>query len=190
MSTLVIASDSEAIDQSRFRAVQRAWIASSLTLLAMTECEDGAQECFLNRNGEEENQSGSCGQTRHRPMPVRQGRLRDRRAGALGLARSFRREPSRAWRGLCDLCRKLAQAFPYHKRQDRDHALRGQGDKNRAQLLRELRHAHCSIERPARRTWSTFPARCSRAAPGGSRSITSRSRNCRNGPIPASRWCR
>ena len=29
-----------------------------------------------------------------------------------------------------------------------------------------------------------------RAAPDGSRSITSRSRNCRNGPIPASRWCR
>ena len=28
------------------------------------------------------------------------------------------------------------------------------------------------------------------AAPGGSRSTTSRSRNCRNGPIPASRWCR
>ena len=42
----------------------------------------------------------------------------------------------------------------------------------------------------ARRTWSTFPARCSRAAPAGSRSITSRSRNCRNGPTPANRWCR
>src|SRR5213592_3103109 len=42
----------------------------------------------------------------------------------------------------------------------------------------------------ARRTWSTSPARCFRDAPAGSRSITSPSRNCRNGPGPVSRWCR
>ena len=30
--------------------------------------------------------TGGAGQTRVRPMPVRQGLLRDRRAGALGLA--------------------------------------------------------------------------------------------------------
>jgi hypothetical protein len=33
-------------------------------------------------------------------------------------------------------------------------------------------------------------ARCFRGAPAGSRSITSRSRNCRNGPMPANPWCR
>jgi hypothetical protein len=33
-------------------------------------------------------------------MLVRQCRLRDRRTGALGLARSFRLEPARAWGGL------------------------------------------------------------------------------------------
>src|ERR1700722_1880783 len=37
------------------------------------------------------------------PMPVWQGFLRSRRARALGLARSFAREPARAWCGLCDL---------------------------------------------------------------------------------------
>ncbi len=35
-----------------------------------------------------------------------------------------------------------------------------------------------------------IPRACFPAAPGGSRSITSRSKSCRNGPIPASRWCR
>ena len=52
-------------------------------------------------------------------------------------------KPSRAWRGVCNLCRKLAQALPHHQRQDQPHALRGQGDQDGAKLLRELRHAHC-----------------------------------------------
>ena len=41
--------------------------------------------------------------------------VRDRHAGAVGLARSFRGEPARAWRGLRDLCRKLAQALSDHQ---------------------------------------------------------------------------
>ena len=44
-------------------------------------------------------------------------------------------------RGLRHLCRKLAQAFAHHQGQGCHHALRGQGRKNRAQLLRALRHA-------------------------------------------------
>src|SRR5258707_6220152 len=76
-----------------------------------------------------------------RSVPVRKSLLRDRHAGALGLARSLTREPARAWRGVCDLCRKLAQAFPDHQGQDSHQALRGQSDKDRAQLLRALRHA-------------------------------------------------
>jgi hypothetical protein len=47
-----------------------------------------------------------------------------------------------------------------------------------------------TYERPARRTWSTSRVRCLRAAPGASRSITTPSRNCRSGPIPARRWFR
>ena len=52
--------------------------------------EDGASRHVSGSGiGKEKNQSRSARQTRRRPMPVRQGRLRDRRAGALGLARSF-----------------------------------------------------------------------------------------------------
>src|SRR3981081_640077 len=75
------------------------------------------------RIGKEKNQSRRARQARRWPVPVRQGRLRDRRAGALGLARSFAVEPPRAWRGLCNLCRKLAQTFSYHQGQDQPHAL-------------------------------------------------------------------
>src|SRR5450755_183041 len=75
------------------------------------------------------------------PMPVRQRLFRDRHAGALGLARSFAWQPARAWRGLCDLCRKLAQAFSHHEGRGYDRALRGQGNKNPAQLLCTMRHA-------------------------------------------------
>ena len=95
-----------------------------------------SRACSRKTMEKKQGQSRRARQTCRRPMPVRQGRLRDRRAGALGLARSFAGEPPRAWRGLCDLCRKLAQAFSHHQRQDRHHALRGQGDEDRAQLLR------------------------------------------------------
>ena len=50
-------------------------------------------------------------------------------------------QPPRAWRGVCNLCRKLAQAFSHHQGQDQPHALRGQGDQDRTKLLLELRHA-------------------------------------------------
>src|SRR6478672_9935800 len=90
----------------------------------------------------EKDKSRGARQARRRPMSVRQGRLRDRRAGALGLARSFAVEPPRAWRGLCNLCRELAQAFSYHQGQDQPHVLRGQGYQDGTKLLRELRHAH------------------------------------------------
>ncbi len=93
-------------------------------------------------------QTSLSSRTSHRPMPVRQGRIRDRRAGALGLARSFYREPSRARRGLCHICRELGQAFPYHERRKRDRALRAQGIQYHAQLLLELRHARDFFERP------------------------------------------
>src|SRR5262249_22590637 len=42
-------------------------------------------------------------------VPLRQRRGGDRRAGALGLARSFGGKPSRAWRRLRDLCRQLQE---------------------------------------------------------------------------------
>ena len=148
-------------------------------LLAMTAETERA-------NGRSSNSIGNL----HRPMPVRQGLLRDRHAGALGLARSFGGEPARAWRGLCDLCRKLAQALPHHQGQRRDHPLRGQGDQNRAQLLRAMRHA-AVLRTRALAAHGEHPARAvRRAVPAGSRSITSPSRRCRSGPIPASRWCR
>ena len=83
-------------------------------LLAMTT-EDGSE--VSEPDGKESQPSPR--QTRRRPMPVRQGRLRDRRAGALGLARSFGFKPPRAWRGVRNLCRKLAQALPHHQGQDR-----------------------------------------------------------------------
>src|SRR5882724_13122650 len=76
-----------------------------------------------------------------RPMPVRQRRLRDRCAGALGLARSFDRQPSRAWRGLRHLCRKLAQAFSHYQRRGVDCPLRRQGRESHPQLLQALWHA-------------------------------------------------
>src|SRR5215472_14114667 len=55
--------------------------------LAMTNCMESQR-----------GQTNCRRRNRIRPMPVRQGRLRDRRAGALGLARSFGIEPARAWR--------------------------------------------------------------------------------------------
>src|SRR5882757_7554402 len=112
-------------------ACHRARIRATRWLLAMTV--EGAEGA----NGKSSTSSGR----RIRPMPVRKSRLRNRRAGALGLARSFTWQPSRAWRGLCDLCRELAQALSDHQRQDRDLPLRGCGHKNRAQFLRTLRHA-------------------------------------------------
>src|SRR5450755_4046507 len=99
-------------------------------LLAMTRSEESA--------GDDEAKSGW---SLRGPMPVRQRLLRDRHAGALGLARSFAWQPARAWRGLRDLCRKLAQAFSRHQGRGYDRALRGQGNKNRAQLLCTMRHA-------------------------------------------------
>lgn len=54
--------------------------------------------------------------------------------------------------------------------------------------------SHCgtpiAYESPRGPHMVNIPARCSRSAPAASRSITSPSRSCRNGPIPASRWCR
>jgi hypothetical protein len=85
--------------------------------------------------------SSESGWDLHGSMPVRRGPIRDRCARALGLARSFGREPAGARRGVCDLCRKLAQALSHHQGQHRDHALRGQALENRAQLLRAMRHA-------------------------------------------------
>ena len=130
----VIASEAK---QSRLGCAQniRVWITSSLSLLAMTMGRDNGQANRRRRH-------------RIRPMPVRQGRLRDRRARALGLARPFRIEPPRAWRGLRHLCRQLAQTLPHRQRQDSDHALRGQGDRHRAQLLCDLRHAIVLRTRP------------------------------------------
>jgi len=46
---------------------------------------------------------------------LRRGPVRDRLSSALGLARSFQREPARAWRGLRHLCRELAQAVRFTK---------------------------------------------------------------------------
>src|SRR6185312_5646539 len=105
------------------RSAKKVWIASFASLLAMTKREDRSNHVSGRRIGKEKNQSRCARQARRRPMPVRQGRLRDRRAGALGLARSFAVEPPRAWRGLCNLCRKLAQTFSYHQGQDQPHAL-------------------------------------------------------------------
>jgi hypothetical protein len=50
---------------------------------------------------------------------VRPRRLRDRHARALGLARSFTGEPQSSWRGVCDLCRELAQALSDRQRRRR-----------------------------------------------------------------------
>ncbi len=64
-------------------------------------------------NGEEENdKSRRARQACHRPMPVRQGRLRDRRAGALGLARSFgRRAAARMARPMRPMSEAGASVF-------------------------------------------------------------------------------
>src|SRR3981081_779898 len=104
--------------------------SSTLPLPAMT-IETGIA------NGKGNDSSGNS----PRSVPVRQGLLRDRYAGTLGLARSFGRKPARAWLCIRDLCRKLAQAIPDHQGQGRDHALRGRGRENRAELLRAMRHA-------------------------------------------------
>src|ERR1700737_4113265 len=106
------------------------WIASSLSLLAMTLGTEGA-------NGKR----SESGWNFRRSMPVRQGLLRDRHTSPLGLARSFAWQPPRAWRGLRDLCRKLAQAVSHHQGQGGDCAFRGQDRENRAELLRAMRHA-------------------------------------------------
>src|SRR5258708_29320075 len=74
-------------------------------------------------------------------MPVRQRLLRDRHARALGLARSFAWQPARTWRRLRHLCRKLAQGFSHYQGPRRHYPLRGQSLKNRAKLLRAMRHA-------------------------------------------------
>ena len=108
------------------------------------------------RNGH--GKSSTSSRNSHRPMPVRQGRLRNRHPGALGLARSFGRLPPRAWRGLCHLCRQLAQAVSGDKGQGRHRALRGQGHQNRAQLLRPLRHA-ADLRAPALAAHGQHPAR-------------------------------
>lgn len=47
-----------------------------------------------------------------------------------------------------------------------------------------------AYERPRGPHMVNIPARSLGSAPAASRSITSRSRSCRNGPIPASPWCR
>src|SRR6266436_9302537 len=92
------------------------------------------------RTGSANGESSDSSRDLRRSMPVRKSLFRDRCARALGLARSFSCEPARAWRGLRDLCRKLAQAFSHHQGQGCHHTLRGQGHKNRAQLLLALRH--------------------------------------------------
>src|SRR5438105_10709610 len=95
----------------------------------------------MERTSDRETKTGRARQARPRPMPVRQDLLRDRCARVVGLARSLLGEPARARRGVCDLCRKLAQALADHQGRTRDHPLRGQGHENRAQLLRPMRHA-------------------------------------------------
>jgi len=54
--------------------------------------------------------------------------------------------------------------------------------------------AHCGTplfyERARSAHMVNIPRALFPAEPAASRSITSRSRNCRSGPIPASRWCR
>ncbi len=90
---------------------------------------------------DQEAQAGGAGEACGRSMPVRQGPVRDRRAGALGLARPHRRQPPCAWRGLCDLCRQLEEALPHHAGRKRAVALRGCEEQDRAQFLRQLRHA-------------------------------------------------
>src|SRR5882672_4986322 len=107
-----------------------------------------------NGYGESSTSSGSG----VRPMPVRKSRLRDRRAGALGMARSFTWQPSRPWRGVRDLCRKLAQALSDHQGQSGNLALRGPGHKDHAQLLRELRHT-VDIRTGALAAYGQHPAR-------------------------------
>src|SRR5262245_26661142 len=128
------------------------------SLLAMTVDRFEARNVRRRTTTEEKIQSHLSGKARRRKMPVRQGRLRDRRAGALGLARSFRGKPARPWRGLRHLCRQLAQALSHHQRQGGAFALRGRRDQEHAQLLRELRHA-CHVRARPLTAHGEHPAR-------------------------------
>ena len=89
----------------------------------------------------------------HRPMPVRQdqpSRSTFRRAGPGMIT------PPPAAARMARPTRPMSAAGASvfaSQRRGRDHALRGQGDENRAQLLLAVRHAAVSTSAPARRTW-------------------------------------
>ena len=55
-------------------------------------------------------------------------------SGTMGLARSFRGEPARPWRGLRDLRRLLAQPLPRDQGPEQDHALSGEDDREDQEL--------------------------------------------------------
>ena len=79
------------------------------------ECEQG-DNCEDTHRNENSRAGGMC---------VRRRAHRNRFSGALGLARSFRRESARAWRCLRDLRGQLAKSLPGNQRNDEDHELQG-----------------------------------------------------------------
>ncbi len=84
----------------------------------------GNVEVESEQNGVPKNSKG-VQNSRAGRMPVRYGSHRDRFPRALGVARSFRREPPCAWRGLCDLRGQLAQPIPRDDGTCGHHALQG-----------------------------------------------------------------
>ena len=89
-------------------------------------------------------QSDNCEDT-HRNENSRAGGMcvrcrahRNRFSGALGLARSFRRQSARAWRCLRDLRGQLARSRPGNQRNDEDHELQGCRCGDGAQFLRSM----------------------------------------------------
>src|SRR4051812_32463327 len=111
-----------------------------------------------NGSHESEAKSRRAGQAGSGPMPMRQSLLRDRRTRALGLARSFGGKPAGAWRGLRNVCRKLAQAFSHHQGRARDRALRARFHQSGAQFLLALRNAD-HIRARALTAYGEYPAR-------------------------------
>ena len=73
----------------------------------------------------------------HRPMPVRQGRLRDRHAGALGLARSFAAAAARMARPMRPMSEAGASAFASPRARPRSPASRTRRQKPRAASARD-----------------------------------------------------
>ncbi len=108
----------------------RYWMCAWLPAIVVPASITSAAELAASGDGDCE-QTDNCEDThcnansRAGGMRLRRRTHRNRFSGALGLARSFRRQSTRAWRGLRDLRGQLAKSFPRNGRNDEDQALQG-----------------------------------------------------------------